>query len=117
MGGDGAAAAGARGVPGSSADAWLEHLDDIREYDVTYHHRVSIDMGVRVGKWYTVSEEGGGAASARLTPCEERKAFGEPRVLAFDIECCKQPLKFPDASTDPVMMISCAETQSPRPAA
>jgi len=27
-------------------------------------------------------------------------------VLAFDIECCKQPLKFPDAASDPVMMIS-----------
>ena len=27
-------------------------------------------------------------------------------MLAFDIECCKQPLKFPDAAVDPVMMIS-----------
>ena len=24
----------------------------------------------------------------------------ELRVLAFDIECCKQPLKFPDAKID-----------------
>ena len=41
-----------------------------------------------------------------MRPCAERKAFGEPRVLAFDIECCKQPLKFPDAAVDPLMMIS-----------
>ena len=48
-------------------------------------------------------EEGGRTS---ITECKERQAFGEPRVLAFDIECVKQPLKFPDASVDPVMMIS-----------
>ena len=74
-------------------------------YDVPYHQRIAIDTGRRVGKWYTVKEEGGERAAA-LTPCESRKAFGEPRVLAFDIECVKQPLKFPDATVDPVMMIS-----------
>ena len=37
-----------------------------------------------------------------MKPYSERQAFGEPRVLAFDIECCKQPLKFPDAQSDPV---------------
>lgn len=30
----------------------------------------------------------------------------EPVVLAFDIETTKAPLKFPDAQTDQVMMIS-----------
>lgn len=30
----------------------------------------------------------------------------EPRILAFDIECTKAPLKFPDASVDQVFMIS-----------
>eukprot|EP00967_Tisochrysis_lutea_P132336 scaffold230930_cov33-Tisochrysis_lutea.AAC.3 len=52
---------------------------------------------------YTVREEAG---TTTITPCAERKAFGEPRVLAYDIECVKQPLKFPDATVDPVMMIS-----------
>ena len=85
------------------ADGWLERIDDIREYDVPFHHRVAIDSERRCGKWYTVREEGG---RTTIVDCEERKAFGEPRVLAFDIECCKQPLKFPDAATDPVMMIS-----------
>ena len=27
---------------------------DIREFDVTYHMRVSIDTEIRCGKWYTV---------------------------------------------------------------
>ena len=47
--------------------------------------------------------------SPTLTPSPSpspNQAFGEPRVLAFDIECVKQPLKFPDATSDPVMMIS-----------
>ena len=30
----------------------------------------------------------------------------EPRVLAFDIECTKAPLKFPDAEIDQIFMIS-----------
>ena len=30
------------------------YIDDIREYDVPYHVRVSIDKNVRVGKWYDV---------------------------------------------------------------
>lgn len=30
----------------------------------------------------------------------------EPIVLAFDIETTKLPLKFPDAATDQIMMIS-----------
>jgi DNA polymerase epsilon subunit 1 len=30
----------------------------------------------------------------------------EPRIFAFDIECTKAPLKFPDANVDQVFMIS-----------
>ena len=30
----------------------------------------------------------------------------EPRVLAFDIECTKEPLKFPQADRDQIFMIS-----------
>lgn len=32
--------------------------------------------------------------------------FKDPVVLAFDIETTKLPLKFPDAETDQIMMIS-----------
>jgi DNA polymerase epsilon subunit 1 len=30
----------------------------------------------------------------------------EPKVLAFDIECTKEPLKFPQADRDQVFMVS-----------
>jgi hypothetical protein len=30
----------------------------------------------------------------------------EPRILAFDIECTKAPLKFPDVTLDRIYMIS-----------
>ena len=35
------------------------------------------------------------------------------KVLAYDIETFKKPLKFPDASVDPIMMISlCIDKQA-----
>lgn len=56
----------------------------------------------RVGLWYTVQFQSGClsiTASSRVLPAE-------PVVLAFDIETAKAPLKFPDSSIDPIMMIS-----------
>ena len=91
------------GAGGGRQDNWLERVEDVREYDVPYHQRVAIDTGRRVGKWYTVKEEG---AKTIIDEMADRKAFADPRVYAFDIECCKQPLKFPDANSDPIMMIS-----------
>ncbi len=85
---------------------------DMREYDVPYITRVSIDCGVRVGKWYTVTPLGV-AASQGSRGCVAVKEMDkdflgvpEPRILAWDIECTKAPLKFPDARTDHVYMIS-----------
>lgn len=80
----------------------LEMIYDIREHDVPYHARVCIDQNIRVGKWYRVEPVDGGV---KISP-DERIAFADPVVLAFDIETTKQPLKFPDASADQVMMIS-----------
>jgi DNA polymerase epsilon subunit 1 len=80
-----------------------EFIEDIREHDVPYCTRVSIDKGLRVGKWYKVSAEHGEIS------CEEiphRIDFGDTTILAFDIETTKRPLKFPDSATDQVMMIS-----------
>ena len=82
----------ADGAGGGRQDNWLERVEDVREYDVPYHQRVAIDTGRRVGKWYTVKEEG---AKTIIDEMADRKAFADPRVYAFDIECCKQPLKFP----------------------
>lgn len=74
-------------------------IEDIREYDVPYHVRVSIDKNIRVGKWYKISSKG-------FIEMTEKVAFADPVVLAFDIETTKAPLKFPDASVDQIMMIS-----------
>jgi DNA polymerase epsilon subunit 1 len=35
------------------------HILDIREYDVTYYTRCSIDQKTRCGEWYDVSVQGG----------------------------------------------------------
>ncbi|CAG8438673.1 3204_t:CDS:10 [Ambispora gerdemannii] len=85
----------------------ISYMNDIREYDVPYYHRVAIDKGIRVGRWYTVrakpSYEG---PQISLTLQEDMLENPEVVVLAFDIETYKDPLKFPDSSKDPIMMIS-----------
>lgn len=37
-----------------------------------------------------------------MCPLQDKVVKAEPRVLAFDIECTKAPLKFPVAETDQV---------------
>ncbi|GBG32491.1 DNA polymerase epsilon catalytic subunit A [Hondaea fermentalgiana] len=91
-------------------DDLMEAIVDLREYDVQYQTRVSIDLDVNVGSWYEVSTrfsdgtgaEGLGVDLKKLDLLEK----AEPRILAFDIECTKQPHKFPDAAFDQVFMIS-----------
>ncbi|OBA20211.1 DNA-directed DNA polymerase epsilon, catalytic subunit A [Metschnikowia bicuspidata var. bicuspidata NRRL YB-4993] len=78
-------------------------IDDLREYDVPFHVRVSIDKNIRVGKWYDVYAMHGAVSLEEDTA---KIAFADPVVLAFDIETTKAPLKFPDAKTDQIMMIS-----------
>ncbi|KAF2814826.1 DUF1744-domain-containing protein [Mytilinidion resinicola] len=80
-----------------------DFIVDIREYDVPYHVRVAIDKDIRIGKWYTVEAKHGVVS---LTCIEERLQRADPVVMAFDIECTKLPLKFPDAIVDQIMMIS-----------
>ncbi|KCV68263.1 DNA polymerase epsilon subunit 1 [Fonticula alba] len=76
---------------------------DIREYDIPYYLRAAIDLDIRVGFWYSVSIRQGAVSLHRNVDLVER---ADAIVLAFDIECTKQPLKFPDARTDGIMMIS-----------
>lgn len=82
---------------------FLDAITDAREYDVPYHVRTAIDLDFRVGAWYEVSAETGVIHVRRLP---EMLVKAEPRILAFDIECTKAPLKFPDSSVDQVFMIS-----------
>jgi DNA polymerase epsilon subunit 1 len=84
-------------------DDFMECLTDIREYDVQYDIRVSIDMEVRVGAWYTVQPVEGNVIVKWQKQMLDK---AEPLVLAFDIECSKAPLKFPDAAVDEIYMIS-----------
>ncbi|KAL9943158.1 DNA polymerase epsilon catalytic subunit [Verticillium nonalfalfae] len=86
----------------SFADA-SDFIVDIREYDVPYHVRVMIDLNIRVGKWYFVDSKHG---ITSIICNEERLAMADPVVMAYDIETSKLPLKFPDAATDQIMMIS-----------
>ncbi|KAL2163261.1 hypothetical protein VTH06DRAFT_5317 [Thermothelomyces fergusii] len=80
-----------------------DFIVDIREYDVPYHVRVMIDLDIRVGNWYFVEAKNGVTTVIRN---EERLAPADPVVMAFDIETCKAPLKFPDPAVDQIMMIS-----------
>ncbi|MBW0474880.1 hypothetical protein O181_014595 [Austropuccinia psidii MF-1] len=76
---------------------------DIREYDVPYYLRVAIDKDLRVGLWYNVAVDQNQILCSRI---QERVERAEPVIMAYDIETTKAPLKFPDSSTDQIMMIS-----------
>jgi DNA polymerase epsilon subunit 1 len=82
----------------------LAALEDIREYDVPYTLRICIDLNIRAGTWYTITPTADHSCSFSDANATKR---AEPGVLAFDIECSKAPLKFPDANAgDEIFMIS-----------
>ncbi len=85
-----------------SSDA-LEHVLELREYDIAYYVRAAIDLDLRVGLWYAVKVVQGTTLIEHL-PDKVKRA--DPIVFAFDIETTKLPLKFPDAAYDCIMMIS-----------
>ena len=78
------------------------YITDLREYDITYNQRVCMDLDFRVGKWYNIALSGQHYA---ITPLDKLLP-PEPIVFAYDIETSKEPLKFPDADKDEIMMIS-----------
>ncbi|KAJ0173535.1 hypothetical protein K1T71_010684 [Dendrolimus kikuchii] len=82
----------------------MENILDIREHDVPYHVRVSIDLKIFCGTWYTVKSRG--TEIPIFTKRDDIIERPDPIVLAFDIETTKLPLKFPDSQTDQIMMIS-----------
>ncbi|XP_072929758.1 DNA polymerase epsilon catalytic subunit 1 isoform X2 [Epargyreus clarus] len=82
----------------------MENILDIREHDVPYHVRVSIDMKIFCGTWYTIKSRG--TETPVFTKRDDILERPDPIVLAFDIETTKLPLKFPDSQTDQIMMIS-----------
>ncbi|KAF7989243.1 hypothetical protein HCN44_007840 [Aphidius gifuensis] len=82
----------------------MENIIDIREFDVQHHVRASIDLNIFVGTWYSVKYRGTEPPS--IVRREDLIEPVEPIVLAYDIETTKLPLKFPDANSDQIMMIS-----------
>eukprot|EP00796_Vickermania_ingenoplastis_P006140 gene6140-4420_t len=89
---------------GSSSSQWMNFVSDMREYDVKYHMRIAIDLTIFVGLWYDVSVNEGDVS---IEKCDESKyAPAMPRVIAFDIETTKAPLKFPQPEEDQIYMIS-----------
>ncbi|KAM8707435.1 hypothetical protein ACLKA7_011510 [Drosophila subpalustris] len=84
---------------------YMDCIMDIREHDVPYHVRVSIDLKIFCGLWYNIRCRSGQEMPV-ITPRPDLLDRPEPVVLAFDIETTKLPLKFPDAQTDQIMMIS-----------
>lgn len=83
----------------------LTFVSDMREYDVAYTMRVAIDLDLRVGGWYVVTPLQG-SETCSVVWQKDMLELCEPRVLAFDIECEKSPLKFPNAANDRIYMIS-----------
>ena len=82
----------------------MDMIQDIREDDVPFHVRVSIDNEIRCGCWYNIlyNEEIG----CNITKLPNKLTKADIRVLAFDIETTKAPLKFPDSNIDNIIMIS-----------
>jgi DNA polymerase epsilon subunit 1 len=66
---------GGGGGGGGSGDV-LDSIQDMREYDVPYYVRVSIDAGVRVGCWYAVDIAAANARVIRLPNMVEKVRGG-----------------------------------------
>lgn len=82
----------------------MDAILDLREFDIPYHTRVCIDLDIRISYWYQVKFANSFISSIQCQKqMVERPDF---RIMAFDIETTKLPLKFPDSKIDNVMMIS-----------
>ena len=82
----------------------MDMIKDLREDDVPYHVRVCIDNEIRCGMWYKVRHDD--EFGCKVTPIHDKFTIPDLRILAFDIETTKAPLKFPDPTIDSIMLIS-----------
>jgi len=76
----------------------LSKILEIREYDVPYHIRVCIDKELRCSFWYQIEMEG--PKMVKYEHLKSKLDKADLRILAFDIETSKAPLKFPDSRFD-----------------
>lgn len=75
----------------------MQHIVDVREYDVPFVTRIAIDHDYRVGLWYAVSDQMGSVVMERQF---DKLLPADPVIFAFDIETTKAPLKFPEVAVD-----------------
>lgn len=92
------------GGPSKHIDV-VKHILDIREYDLPYHVRVSIDEKIFCGLWYNVRGMGA-EKNPQIVVRPDILDLPDFVIFAYDIETTKLPLKFPDAQSDQIMMIS-----------
>lgn len=83
----------------------LQYISDLREYDVPYSMRCSIDLDIRIGSWFEINRIGE-SEICQVKKCLDIDCLPFIKILAFDIECEKLPLKFPNAENDRIYMIS-----------
>lgn len=87
----------------------LENLEagffEVHEYDIPTAVQFATERDIHAGQWYKVTYNGDYTlekVESVLPP--------EIRMLSFDIETTKDPLKFPDPEKDKVMMVSLMST-------
>jgi len=81
----------------------IEFLPEkIYEHDIPIEVQAASQLKVCCGKWYSVVYDG---CDYRISPAD-KISYPDLRIMAFDIETTKPPLKFPSARSDSIMMIS-----------
>lgn len=91
-------------VDKKSSANYLSKILDIREYDVPYHIRVQVDNELRCSYWYEFHLDG--TTINKFVHLSDKLDKADLRIMAYDIETTKSPLKFPDVRFDQIMMIS-----------
>ncbi|EZG43301.1 DNA polymerase [Gregarina niphandrodes] len=83
-------------------------IDSIYEHDIDIATAYMIDRDIRCGKWYMIDSNPEDKDFPIISSAGESWKSKLPllRILAWDIETHKAPLKFPQAEIDPVMSIS-----------
>ncbi|KAH9386608.1 DNA polymerase epsilon subunit 1 [Nematocida major] len=82
-----------------------EAIVGVHEYDISTVVQMSVALGINAGRWYRIECSG----EYKITEME-KVIPPDLRIFSFDIETTKDPLKFPSADKDRIMMISIMST-------
>ncbi|GAW81728.1 DNA polymerase epsilon, catalytic subunit a [Plasmodium gonderi] len=90
-----------------SKEEIMDEIVEIYEYDVKYITRICIDKNIRCGVWYKVTRDEEELYTESIHfEILNKKVLAPLNVLAWDIECYKDELKFPDKEKDEIILIS-----------